>query len=551
MSLTGRIRAYLILIALLPPLLVMTVIYFHSVGQAEDFDQRSASEALNKYTRFETRFKNELERKIREIAAGSTVQQAILLIKSNRAGRVDLSSDLSGVDFLEIVDYNLHVVASGHRPGLIGEPILPADRAGVVDTVHAMETIEYDINGAHAAFAFTVPLSSHMYLYSGEYISDDYRALARELLNADVQLTFPLGTQTALADMDVKQLYRRGDSLTAVLAGGPAAGFYLTAGFVENASRPAFVSLLRVTGLVALVTTLIAVALGMYITSRAKREIDNLVNATSRVAEGDFATPVMAYEEGEFAQLADSFSEMMLKLKALQNRLGTAEKIAAWQAMGRKLAHEIKNPLTPISISVDDLRRSYDENLPEFDRTLHETTSTIKSEISRLTRLLDQFSGFARMAPPQLRDVRPNDLLEPIRSLYRTQIEAGRLLIDNRSTIRSVRLDDEQIRQVLINLIKNGIETGDKTHVQLDMKDVAGDLTIAVEDDGPGFSGDVLSNNFQPYLSNKKNGSGLGLVICQRIIFDHGGAIELYNRKEGGAGVRITLPIDNGQDSDS
>ena len=546
MSLTGRIRMYLILIALLPPLLVMTVIYFHSVGQAENFDRRTASEALTKYARFESRFRNELRTKVREIAEGETVQQAVLLIKSNRAGRANLSADLMGVDFLEIVDNNLRVVASGHRPGLIGESILSTNRAGAIDTTHAMETVEYDIAGAHAAFACIVPLPNRMYLYAGEYISGDYRALAKELLDADIRLTFPLGEQTAYADMDPQQLYQRGDSLTAVLTGGPIAGYYLVANFIGNTSRPAFVSLLRVTGLVALATILIAISLGVYITSRAKREIDNLVVATSRVAEGDFSTPVMAYEEGEFAQLADSFSDMMLKLKALQSRLGTAEKIAAWQAMGRKLAHEIKNPLTPISISVDDLRRSYDEKLPGFDRTLHETTSTIKSEITRLTRLLDQFSGFARMAPPQLRDVRTDAFFEAVTSLYRPQIDDGRLVVVNRSTRHTVRLDDEQMKQVLINLIKNGFESNDGTHVRVEMRDSNEGITITVEDDGPGFSDDVLAGSFQPYLSKKKNGSGLGLVICQRIVFDHGGSIDLYNRNEGGAGVRITLPVDNG-----
>jgi nitrogen fixation/metabolism regulation signal transduction histidine kinase len=254
----------------------------------------------------------------------------------------------------------------------------------------------------------------------------------------------------------------------------------------------------------------------------------------------------MAYEEGEFSQLADSISEMMVRLKALQRKLGTTEKIAAWQAMGRKIAHEVKNPLTPIAISIDDLRRSHAEQQPDFDRILLNTTATIKTEVTRLNEMLDQFVRFARMKPPVMGTVKLDQILDRVRTLYNSHLENGRLEIINDIRRRTLTVDPDQIQQLLINLIKNSLETGPDTSVKVKLTDRSEGIIIRIEDSGPGFSKDGLAANFQPYLSTKKNGSGLGLVICQRIVFDHGGNIEIYNRESGGAGILIELPLGTG-----
>ncbi len=250
----------------------------------------------------------------------------------------------------------------------------------------------------------------------------------------------------------------------------------------------------------------------------------------------------MAYEEGEFSQLADSFSDMMVRLREVQKRLATTEKIAAWQTVGRKIAHEVKNPLTPISISVDDLRRSYTEGLPNFDKTLVETTDTIKSELDRLIKLLDQFVGFARMKTPEITSVDSTMFIESIAALFKHEIEAKKLRIVNASGRNSFTFDPEAIKQVLINLVKNGFESDDFAAVAIGISDIGGQLEILVEDTGPGFPPDKLRNSFEPYVTTKKDGSGLGLVICHRIVHDHGGTMELYNRPEEGGGVRIHLP---------
>ncbi len=546
MSFTGKIRLYLILAALLPVIAVMLVVYFQSLAEIEHADKQAAADALSKFERYDTRFTDELKHTVENISSSQQVERAVLLIKSNRAGRVDLRLFRPEVDFVEIVDSNSRVLASAHRPGLVGERIRGIEKNGPATSATMLETVEVDTEGAHPARAFVLPIGGGLYLYAGKYLSGDYLTVAAEILGATVNITMPAESGSILSRMTQGKLYSRDDSLVAVIDGSTRAGFYLVARFPEENARPVFRSFLKVSSVVAAASVVLAVLLGFYITSHAKREIDNLVTATSRIAEGDFSTPVMAYEEGEFSQLADSFSDMMLKLKTSQSKLAMAEKIAAWQAMGRKLAHEVKNPLTPISISIDDLRRSYSEHRPEFEQILKETTATTKNEINRLTKLIDQFVDFARMNPPEITAMRPEEVIDPVKALYRSSIADHQLKFNNMSGRDYWQVDPEQIRQVLINLIKNGFESAEGAQVTVDITDSRDGITIRVEDTGPGFPDEVLHAGFQPYLSKKADGTGLGLVISQRIVHDHGGTIELYNRKAGGAGVSITLPFSHG-----
>ena len=312
-----------------------------------------------------------------------------------------------------------------------------------------------------------VAVSNDIYIQAGTYLDQRFAAAASELMNADVRvrLAAEADTEPTLSAMQSGQLYAANDSLRALLLGSQEDGFYLEAVFPSGAERSVFSSLLIGAGLVAAVSTGLAILLGLIMSGRVRREVDNLVSATTRVASGDFSTTVMAYEEGEFAQLADSFSAMTLNLRRTRQELAATEKIAAWQAMGRKIAHEIKNPLTPIAISTDDLRRSYHEGLDNFPQILDETTGTIRTEVRRLTALLDEFVKFARMRTPEPTSVPLADVLNTVTALYRREVEDGRLVITNHSTRQTVYIDSELIRQVLINLIKNSLETDPATSV--------------------------------------------------------------------------------------
>jgi signal transduction histidine kinase len=562
-SFTGKIRLFLIGIAIIPPLLIMAVVYFHSASQAEQIEKQNAFDEVRKYYHFRNAFVNEVRTTMLAVMGTQEFRRDIIMIGSPKTRQTTLTTDTSWLDFMEILDSSRNVVASYHRPGLVGE-VMPIPKpvandarersqglpTGTYDdtspdSAQTLETTEFDLNGKHAAFTLLLPIERHLTVYGGCFLDANFLRAARGVVNGDLRLQYV--NEDKMADyyrfeMEQGVPYAVDSGYDVVLSGGPSAGYYITAFFEGGSEKPIFRSLITVTGIVAALSTLLAIGLGFFISSRAKREIDNLISATTRVASGDLNTPVMAFEEGEFAQLADAFSEMTVQLKSAQQRLAVSQKVAAWQVMGRKIAHEVKNPLTPIAICADDLRRSYQENLPNFGTTLDQNTAMIKNEVHRLAKLLDHFVGFARMAPAVKQPTKLDDIVNDLRTLYGQDISSGRLVITDTATRRTFPLDHEQVKQILVNLIKNGFEAGPETRVTVQFTEEQEGLSIKVSDTGGGFSEDALKRGFEPYLSSKKDGSGLGLVICQRIVADHGGTIEMANGAQGGARIAIWLP---------
>ena len=545
MSFAAKIRLYLITVAVLPPLAVMGVIYFHSAQRAEELDRQNANNEVRKYLEFRRSYREELKGTVGAVTTQPAFGRALLMLKAGKPSQIDLSNDSAWLDFLELVDSSGVILASAHRPALIGDSLKLPPETGFIDSPQVFETVELDRTGTHAALSVLAPVGNAVYVYAGNYFDSAYLTAARTASSANLNIR--LYDQNRHADyynsqMELGVLYLIDDQYQALVGGGVGTGFYMTASLRSGTQQPVFHSLIVVTGLVAAASVLLALGIGFYVSYRTKREFDNLLAATARVASGDLSTPVIAYEEKEFAHLAESFSDMIVKLRNAQANLAVSQKIAAWQVMGRKVAHEVKNPLTPITICADDLRRSYYEKLPEFDKTLERNTAVIKSEVQRVIKLLDQFVAFARMAPPVRQVSRVGDLIAEIGTLYGTETTSGRLKLQNECGDSSFRIDPEQIKQLLVNLIKNGFESSENAVVELTVREEDGNLVLTVTDSGPGFSPEKLARGFEPYLSSKKDGSGLGLVICQRIAVDHSGSIELFNRPEGGAGVRVTLP---------
>jgi signal transduction histidine kinase len=545
MTFAGRIRLYLVAIALLPPVLMMVVVYFYSAQQEEIRYRQDASTDLIKLDNYRRQFDEDLTTTINEVTSHSWFERSVRLAGRGRASQISFD-DLLGfdLDFCELLDSTGTVVASAHRPGLVGTVVVFAHEE--TDGTPLYETVEYDVAGRHAALSGFGPTVDGFRVNGGRYLETIFVPVSSQLIRGRITTTFADGDEAQsirpVAATDSAQLYRSGEALQAQLVGRNTSPFTLTVEFIPPDESAVFSSFIDVVTIVALVSVLAAIGLGLYISGRARREFENLIDAFARVAKGDLNTPVMAYSEGEFSNLADSFSAMTQKLRRSQQQLATTEKIAAWQAMARKIAHEIKNPLTPIGISASDLRRSYAEKLPGFDQTLDKSTRMINSEVNRLSKLLDEFVSFARMKPPEIRSENVACLVEEVAGLYASEIAAGRVTLKNRSGRPKVRVDAAMIKQLLVNLIKNGLESSDSAVVKVELGDTNGDLRIAVSDSGPGFPEEILQRKFEPYLSTKSKGSGLGLVICQRIVHDHGGRIELNNGKDGGAEVVVVLP---------
>ena len=222
-----------------------------------------------------------------------------------------------------------------------------------------------------------------------------------------------------------------------------------------------------------------------------------------------------------------------------------AQKVAAWREVARRLAHEIKNPLTPIQLCAERMRRHF-TGAPEQTRALvDECTSTIVGEVESLKGLVDEFSQFARMPAPRAAPTDLHELLTDVLSLYRGIFTDVELVPKFASALPKVAVDAEQIRRVLINLIDNAIEAMEQRGtIEIETQHAPADnlVRIVVADNGPGIPVAERDKLFLPYYSTKQRGSGLGLAIVRRIVAEHGGAIDVTDNVPRGTRVAVELP---------
>ena len=222
-----------------------------------------------------------------------------------------------------------------------------------------------------------------------------------------------------------------------------------------------------------------------------------------------------------------------------------AQKVAAWREVARRLAHEIKNPLTPIQLSAERIRRYFAGGPPAARDLVDECTTTIVGEVESLKGLVDEFSQFARMPAPRTVPTDLPALIAGTLGLYNGIFSEVRIEQRVADGVPLVRLDAEQIKRVIINLVDNAIEAMERrgrivVETQLDRPN--GVVRVVVADDGPGILPDERDKLFLPYYSTKRRGSGLGLAIVRRIIAEHGGSIEVGDNVPHGTRFTIELP---------
>ena len=222
-----------------------------------------------------------------------------------------------------------------------------------------------------------------------------------------------------------------------------------------------------------------------------------------------------------------------------------AQKVAAWREVARRLAHEIKNPLTPIQLCAERLRRHFSAAEPKARALVDECTSTIVGEVESLKGLVDEFSQFARMPSPRTVGTNLPQLIADTLALYNGVVSDVRIEQRHADGVGLVRLDPEQIRRVIINLVDNAIEAMERrgeivVETRLDASNNV--VRIVVADDGPGIPAAEREKLFLPYYSTKRRGSGLGLAIVRRIIAEHGGSVEVGDNIPRGTRFTIELP---------
>jgi two-component system nitrogen regulation sensor histidine kinase NtrY len=222
-----------------------------------------------------------------------------------------------------------------------------------------------------------------------------------------------------------------------------------------------------------------------------------------------------------------------------------AQKVAAWGEVARKLAHEIKNPLTPIQLSAQRIRKAYVKSAPDFEKILNECSEAIVTEVDALKDLVDEFAQFARLPAAHLVPSSLHEVVDGALSLYDglfTEVSIERRLA---ADLPPLRLDPNQMKRVLINLVDNAIEATDRKGrvvVQTEFDRGVGRARLSVADDGPGIAAEDRDRLFVPSFSTKKGGGGLGLAIVSRIVQEHHGAIRVEDNPPRGARFVVELP---------
>jgi signal transduction histidine kinase len=299
----------------------------------------------------------------------------------------------------------------------------------------------------------------------------------------------------------------------------------------------------------------LAMLLGVFLATRQVRPIEALAEAAGRLADGELATRVEAAGGGaETRGLVDAFNHMAADLERGQTRLKQAERVAAWREIARGLAHELKNPLTPILGAMDVVRKARSLGREDFDDILNEQAEAVVEEVMRLKELADAFSRFARLPDPKLEPLKMHQVIDNAVALYASD-DAGAVRVERRfaAEVPDVVADRTQVATAVTNLIKNAVEAmeGEGT-LTLRLRPRPPDdsyprasVELVVEDSGPGISEEVREKLFMPYVTTKgSRGTGLGLALVHRIVMEHEGAIEVGDASDGGAAFSVRLPVD-------
>jgi two-component system nitrogen regulation sensor histidine kinase NtrY len=300
--------------------------------------------------------------------------------------------------------------------------------------------------------------------------------------------------------------------------------------------------------LVSLPIFLATALVSLMLTDRIISPIVRLEAATRRVAEGDFSFRILAPSRDEMSSLVESFNVMISELDGSRRKLIAAERITAWQEIARRLAHEIRNPLTPIKLSAQRILKKHGEGAADFDSALFSSVAAIVREVEGLERLLGEFGEFARLPEPTLEPVRLRELLGEVASTYAPA--SGAVAVDLHEVPADLVLsvDRAQMRRAFANLFANAVQAmpgGGRLAVRADAvsKGHQAWCRLAVSDTGPGISESERERVFDPYFTTRKGGTGLGLAIVRRIVFDHGGNVWVESRPGEGTTFFVDLPV--------
>ena len=548
-------------------------------------DDRANAVAAQFRSEFQRRG-DEVVRKVEAAAASESVQRIALEINRGAAdsgGYVSEARNLASqqhLDFLELVDHQGTILSSNQWQAKFGypEPAIPSAIGSAGAFLKREELPNGSTLGLFAVRAAGVG-EQPLYVIGGERLDQGFlstldipagtRVLLYQNLDANwnpkslLDLNGPAAGADKIAPL-VEQVRRSGQESRRVIRwtadSADAESFHampltgpsqqLMGVLLVGSSRRPLVELQRQVLSTAMLVggggILVAVLASLWFAARITRPVVSLAEAARRVAAGDLYAKVDVESSDELGQLATAFNRMTEDLLQQKERTLQAERVAAWRELARRLAHELKNPLFPLQVTVENLIRAKEKAPEMFEEVFREGTSTLLAEVNNLKAIIGRFSEFARMPQPQRKPTQINEVVRSVLRVFQAQLrEKSQVIVrtELESVLPEISADPELLHRALSNLITNAIDAlpqGGEIIVQT--KSFGNRVELSVSDTGSGLTQEECARLFTPYYTTKQHGTGLGLAIVQSVVSDHGGKISVESTKEKGTTFRIELP---------
>jgi signal transduction histidine kinase len=561
----------------------------------EKTENQRTSQLVGQFQREFNRQGEDVTRRVENIAASETVNRMAAGLSgtsADSAGYFDLARSLaesSQLDFLELLDSRGMIVSSAQWPAKFGYPdpafqilspsaqqpaflkleqLQDSTALGLftVRTSGDREHPVYVVGGRRLdkTFLSTLNVAPEMrvllYQNRAETFSADLLVnasassegsrpaeklapLVEAVRRSNQEMSAPVIWSSDRADEEIFQAI----PLRGLGENRPLLGILLV-----GQSRRTYVELTRKIRDAALLAggggIVLALFLSGWAAARVTRPIEQLAGAAQSVAGGNWDTRVQVRGHDELAQLASSFNQMTTELLAQKERLVQAERVAAWRELARRLAHELKNPLFPLQLTVENLIRARTQSPEQFEEVFRESSQTLLAELANLQGIIGRFSEFSKMPQPQLQRVNVNEVLRGVVQLFQAQFNVpGKPAIECRlrtdENVGAIAADPELLHRAISNLVLNAMDAmpqGGK--LTLLSRREPQKIVIEIADTGRGLTPEECARIFTPYYTSKQHGSGLGLAIVQSVVSDHGGTITVRSQPGKGTAFVIELP---------
>jgi signal transduction histidine kinase len=544
-----------------------------STRRAFETIDRERRQALLKQFRDELTARSlEVARRVETAASSPGVQQ--IAAGSAEYDRAQTEAVTAGLDFLDVVEPNRTIISSAHWPARFG---YQNDWQIAPDDWHTADVFLARIpmpDGSAMALTAVRPVADGKALVAGGRrltpellkslgVAPGMRALLwlppAEVIDAEGSVTDPQKLAPLIQEVRstkgeatgaVQWTSDRGSSeaflAMPITRAGTLAGVLL-AGTSLNTQLGLERSILRTGIVVGASGIIIGVLLGWWTTERITRPVERLAEGARAVAGGDLSVRVEVLSRDEIGELAQAFNRMTEQLLEQRERAIQAERVAAWRELARRLAHELKNPLFPLQITIENLQRARESS--EFDEVFRESTTTLLAELGNLKTIIGRFSDFAKMPVPQFETVDVNEIVRGVMKLNDARFQSGtsakvqpRVELAGAGT--EVQADPDQLRRALGNLVLNALDAmpdGGTLLVRTSPQD--GGVRLEISDTGQGLTEEECQRLFTPYYTTKQHGTGLGLAIVQSVVSDHRGKISVSSASRRGTTFIIDLPV--------